>query len=441
MAKEEFYDSETHFRQEAKSNPYSEIGIQPPEFTPVDPDISYFRESSVTMHEETVYAGETPPGETPLRDAKEEREKRRKRSQAYSWVSTLRTAMAGGAAVLLLGTAFTRLALSKDYDDVPLAENTAEVVSVYQQAAVTPQVGYSPEAFAKLWNNDDDAPHDYDYDSAAVVQEASCTEQQIVHIPCRQCDKILEVFSDPNGHTDSEPVEENRVEPTCTEAGSVGIVVYCTVCGEMLRSETEILPAKGHTEAEPVVTTTDPTCTEKGYEVTTVGCTDCDRELKKTIVIIPATGHTEGDPETTTTDPTCTKDGTEVTTVSCTVCGEEISSSTVTLPAIGHSFPLSYTETGVISCSNCGTAAVSISLNGSIVSYSINAAYASLMEGYSAVLLVDGEMLMESSGRTGSFDVSGWPAGTTLRIWVLSWAESGEYATSSRTLVTTENYG
>lgn len=42
------------------------------EYTPVYPDVSFFRESAVTTHEENVFCGEAPPGE---------RQRRRKRKK------------------------------------------------------------------------------------------------------------------------------------------------------------------------------------------------------------------------------------------------------------------------------------------------------------------------------------------------------------------------
>ena len=74
------------------------------------------------------------------------------------------------------------------------------------------------------------------------------------------------------GHDPAEPVEENRIEATCTENGSYDYVIYCVCCEEKteLSRETIIIPASGH-NYEAVVT--PPTQTEQGY--TTYTCSVC----------------------------------------------------------------------------------------------------------------------------------------------------------------------
>ncbi|MBQ1675475.1 MAG: InlB B-repeat-containing protein, partial [Oscillospiraceae bacterium] len=52
-------------------------------------------------------------------------------------------------------------------------------------------------------------------------------------------------------HTPAAAVEENRVEPTCTEPGSYDLVVYCTVCGEEISRQTVTIPAIGHNWGTP----------------------------------------------------------------------------------------------------------------------------------------------------------------------------------------------
>ena len=49
----------------------------------------------------------------------------------------------------------------------------------------------------------------------------------------------------PHTHTPAAAVEENRNEPTCTEAGSYDSVVYCSECGEEISRETIVIPATG----------------------------------------------------------------------------------------------------------------------------------------------------------------------------------------------------
>lgn len=47
-------------------------------------------------------------------------------------------------------------------------------------------------------------------------------------------------------HTGAEAVKENEKAPTCTEKGSYDSVVYCSVCGEKMSSETKTIPETEH---------------------------------------------------------------------------------------------------------------------------------------------------------------------------------------------------
>ncbi len=172
------------------------------------------------------------------------------------------------------------------------------------------------------------------------------------------------------GHTPGEPVEENRVEPTCTEPGGYDSVVYCTVCGEELSRERVVLPALGHDWGEPTYVWADDnsavtatrvclrdenhvesetantasevtksaTCTEPGETTyTAVFENPAFATQTKTVADIPATGHTPGEPvEENRVEPTCTEPGGYDLVVYCTVCGEELSREHVVLPALGH---------------------------------------------------------------------------------------------------------
>ena len=81
------------------------------------------------------------------------------------------------------------------------------------------------------------------------------------------------------GHTAGTPVEENRVESTCTENGSYDEVTYCKVCGEKLLKEKKTIPALGHDYEKIVV---QPTETEQGYTLHI--CKRCKDEYKDNYV-------------------------------------------------------------------------------------------------------------------------------------------------------------
>ncbi len=52
-----------------------------------------------------------------------------------------------------------------------------------------------------------------------------------------------------SSHTEGDPVEENRVDATCTEKGSYDLVIKCTVCGTELSRETKTIPP-AHKDAD-----------------------------------------------------------------------------------------------------------------------------------------------------------------------------------------------
>ena len=211
--------------------------------------------------------------------------------------------------------------------------------------------------------------------TASFTNEAFTTREKLVEIPAL-------------GHTPSEAVSENVVNPTCTEEGSHDEVVYCSVCHEELSRETIVDEALGHSYEDEV---TAPTCTEAGY--TTHTCTVCSEHYDDTEVA--ALGHDFGEwivtkeptctskgeetrycsrcdeyetrevamiehnYEEVVTDPTCTEDG--YTTHTCTECGDHYNDTPV--DALGHAWddgvvttPATEDEAGekTYTCTRCG---------------------------------------------------------------------------------------
>ncbi|MCD8099064.1 MAG: hypothetical protein LUE06_00590, partial [Oscillospiraceae bacterium] len=219
---------------------------------------------------------------------------------------------------------------------------------------------------------------DYKYDDGSlpgdhppVVVEFSYTEKEIETPECEHS-----------------YVESSRVEPTCTENGSV--TYTCSSCGE---SYTEVVPYTGHSYGDPTFTwaedngtctaafsckncsdtqtvsctvtseTTAATCTEDGEAVYTATCTFNSKTYTDTkTVTIEATGHTAGEAvKENEVAATCTEDGSYDSVVYCSVCGEELSRETVTVPATGHSYEAVVTEPTcteggytTYTCSVCG---------------------------------------------------------------------------------------
>ncbi len=156
-----------------------------------------------------------------------------------------------------------------------------------------------------------------------------CTTEGENKRDCGRCDYYETEVVPANGHNSADAVEENRIEPTCTEIGGYDMATYCTVCQvELSREHTEI-PENGHTAADAAEENrVEPTCTEVGGYDMAVYCTVCKAELSREHVEIPAKGHAY---EPVITDPTCTQKG--YTTHTCH-CGDTYVDSEVS--ALGH---------------------------------------------------------------------------------------------------------
>ena len=140
-----------------------------------------------------------------------------------------------------------------------------------------------------------------------------------------ECEVCGVEYGEALGHTEGEPVRENEVSASCTEAGSYDEVVYCSVCGEELSREEKVIDALGHDIIEHEGQAA--TCTQNGWNAyETCNRTGCGYTTYREIA---ATGHTPGAAATCTTPQTCT------------VCGATL------VEALGHSFVDGY-------CTTCG---------------------------------------------------------------------------------------
>ena len=188
-------------------------------------------------------------------------------------------------------------------------------------------------------------PTGHQWNEGTVIREADCTSIGLMEYHCLHCDETKTEVIGKTGHT---PGEEMVIESTCTSCGYRETA--CSVCG--LVYEHEILPLAPHSWDEGEVTR-QATCTSIGTEEHT--CTVCNETR---IIVIPAKGHTEREP--VVFEGTCTEDGYEK--VYCTECGQEI--SCVIHEAPGHDFyaveivPATCVTTGseYHICSNCNFA-------------------------------------------------------------------------------------
>ena len=74
----------------------------------------------------------------------------------------------------------------------------------------------------------------------------TCTAAGYTTYTCVCGDTYTEAGEAATGHTNGTPVTENKVDATCTVAGSYDKVVYCTICDIELSRESVTVPAVGH---------------------------------------------------------------------------------------------------------------------------------------------------------------------------------------------------
>ena len=87
---------------------------------------------------------------------------------------------------------------------------------------------------------------------------------------CKGCHAVTH-SSGYGSHIPGASAKENVVPSTCTEGGHYDNVVRCTVCRNILNSETIITPPSGHSYS---ISVTPPTCTASGYTTHACHCGD-----------------------------------------------------------------------------------------------------------------------------------------------------------------------
>jgi hypothetical protein len=159
------------------------------------------------------------------------------------------------------------------------------------------------------------------HDFKVVVTDPTCTEGGYTTYICSRCGNTYTADeTEALGHNPGEAAVENKVDATCTDAGSYDSVVYCAVCGDELSRESGIvIPAKGHTPGEVMTENIVPaTCTAEGSYDEAVYCDVCGDEISRETITVPADpdAHVWG-AWTATVTPTCTVDGVEIRYCEC----------------------------------------------------------------------------------------------------------------------------
>ena len=134
------------------------------------------------------------------------------------------------------------------------------------------------------------------------AKDATCTAEGLTAgVKCADCGKVLEEqkATAKVEHTAAEAVKKNEVKPTCTEAGSYDMIVYCSVCKtyEISKTSHTVQPT-GHSYTDDY----DASCNNEGCDYERV--INCDHTYDGGVI---------------TTRPTPSSEG--VKTFTCTKCG------------------------------------------------------------------------------------------------------------------------
>ena len=175
-----------------------------------------------------------------------------------------------------------------------------------------------------------------------TVKSSTCNDKGSQKRVCKVCGYTETKDVDANGHTWEKDYTVDK-EPTCTTEGSKSI--HCKNCDEV--KDSAVIDALGHDFTGKWKVTKKATCTEDGTK--TRKCSRCDETETE---IIPATGHTEV--EDAAVAATCTTAG-KTAGSHCSVCNAVIKAQEE-IPAAGHSWSewISDGKQEKSTCSVCG---------------------------------------------------------------------------------------
>lgn len=191
----------------------------------------------------------------------------------------------------------------------------------------------------------DPEAHDPGEAAREDVVDSTCAKEGSYNevVRCTLCNEIISSESktiEKKAHTPGEPKRENVVEATCAKEGSYNEVVYCTVCNEELSRNHQVIEKPAHTPAAPVEENREEaTCYKLGSYEEVVYCSECKAEISRTERVIGKLSHTPGKVVIENDKPAdCENGGSHDEVVYCTVpeCKALISRKTVNTEPLGH---------------------------------------------------------------------------------------------------------
>ena len=134
--------------------------------------------------------------------------------------------------------------------------------------------------------------HTHEWSDWAISKPATCTEEGVKVRTCSGCRLAQTEPISALGHCPSEnPIRENEVAASCTEAGSYDEVIYCERCQAEISREHKSVNALGHSWDNGVVTIA---ATETTEGVKTYTCQRCQTTKTETVPIISQISYYDG---------------------------------------------------------------------------------------------------------------------------------------------------
>lgn len=260
------------------------------------------------------------------------------------------------------------------------------------------------------------------YGDWVVTEEATCTKDGIETSTCANCGDVKTNVIEKKGHTE-EILPSSAA--TCERPGlTEGI--RCSVCGEILKEQTETEPATGHAYGDWVVTE-EATCVKEGTETST--CANCGDVKTRTV---KKKAHTEE--IISEKKPTCEEPGlTEG--IRCSVCGEILKEQKIEGEATGHNFG-EYKTTKAATALNIGVKTRTCGVCGKKETITIPKLKATIKLNVTSIVLKVGQSTtkVKVSGLAKGDSVASWKSGNTSLVKVTS---SGKITAGKKTGSTT----